>query len=487
MTMQTTTVPRPFRWLAGLTLIFALVHAGYFLAGVRFNDKTLIEVMHFIDPELLKTRLVESLWYLHIQPPLFNLLTGLVLKITPESSWLFQAIFTVCGAVLYLNVFLLQVELGVRRWLAAALAILFMASPSFILWEQYLLYTMPIATLLSASALCLLQYLRRHNTRHLAGFFGCTTLLCGFASMFHLGYFVVTAGGLLAACRGHRRQILVAAALPFLMVVGFYCKNLLLFGEFNVCTFAEKNLWIMTAGNMPWDEKTALVNEGKLSPLSLVNRWASLDAYPATFKEVPERFRDIPVLARTHKSNGSVNYNHYGYIANCHVYGADAKYVLVHRPWHFIVSTLQSWYRYFKSSSDLPVSPENQARMRPMLWLYDHLIYGKSPVDLSPYSRFVEKTNSQPCFFLLIGLPIVWGFGLYRAWRPHFRLFHTPERVALIFMAFAILMVAVLGCSLDYLETARYRFTTDGLSIALLGILIEDIMRQSSMRAKIAG
>ncbi len=458
-------------WTLRLTVVFAAVHALYYHAGIRFIDTTLIEVMHFIDVELLKTRLLESVFYLHIQPPLFNLFTGLVLKVAPDPTCLFHAIFLACGLVLYLNVFVLQVKFGVNARLAAFLATVFMASPSFILWEHFLLYTLPIATLLSVAALCLLNYLESRGTRPLVGFFLAIFVLCGIASMFHLGYFVLLFGALIALGRGHRRQVLAVGLVPLLVLFGFYFKNYLLFGEFNVCSFAEKNLWIMTAGNMPWDEKTKLVEEGKLSELSLINRWDALNNYPPEYSEVPERFRDIPVLATTHKANGSVNYNHFGYIENCDVYGADAKYVLLHQPRHFIVSTIQSWYRYFKSSSDLPVAPENQQHIRPMLSFYDRVVYGKLPFDLSPWSRLVEKTQSAPCVFLLVGLPLVFFYGVYRTARTGLS---AAQRATLAFMVFTIFMVAVLGCSLDYLETARYRFTTDGLSVVLLGMGLND-------------
>jgi hypothetical protein len=468
--------PHPIAYrVSPLIAIFVLVHALYYLAGFRFIDTTLIEVMHFIDVELLKTRLLESVFYLHIQPPLFNLFTGLVLKLAPDPTWLFQLIFLFCGLVLYLNVFFIQVKLGVNARLAAILAIVFMASPSFILWEHFLLYTLPIATLLSIAALCLLNYLESRRTRPLLGFFLAIFVLCGIASMFHLGYFVLLFGALLAFSRGHRRQILAVGLVPLLVLFGFYFKNYLLFGEFNVCSFAEKNLWIMTAGNMPWDEKTKLVEEGKLSELSLINRWDALNNYPPKYSEVPERFREIPVLTTTHKANGSVNYNHFGYIENCEVYGADAKYVLLHEPRHFIVSTLQSWYRYFKSSSDLPVAPENQQHIRPMLSFYDHVVYGKLPFDLSPWSRMVEKTQSAPCVFLLLGLPLVLFYGTYLAWQPGASGLKSAQRATLAFMVFTIFMVAGLGCSLDYLETARYRFTTDGLSVALLGLGVQEL------------
>jgi hypothetical protein len=466
--------PNVRRWLLGLTGCFLLVHALYFFVGVRFNDRTLIEVMHFIDPVLLKTRLLESVWYLHIQPPLFNLFVGFVLKVTPESPWLFYTIYVACGLCLYLNTFVLQAKLGVGPRLAAVLSTMFMASPSFILWEQFLMYTMPVAALLSIAALCLVCYLEKRRWLPLAGFFLAIFLLCGMRSMFHIGYYILLFGVLFALGKGYRRQIVTVAIVPFIVLFGFYFKNYVLFGEFNVCSFTEKNLWIMTAGNMPWDEKNKLVEEGKISELSLVNRWASLDAYDFEYKVVPERFKKIRALSRTHKRNDAVNYNHYGYIANCNVYGADAKYVLLHQPKHFIISTVQSWYRYFKSSSALPISPGNQEHIRPLIAFYDHIIYGKSPFDLSEHSRMVAKTNTPPYVFLLLGLPLVLLYGVYRALRPGTFGLAPPQRALLLFLGFNIFMVAALGCTFDYLETARYRFTTDGLSLVLLGLLLHN-------------
>tara|TARA_R110001592_G_scaffold3348_4_gene18674 strand:- start:162 stop:1220 length:1059 start_codon:yes stop_codon:yes gene_type:complete len=337
------------------------------------------------------------------------------------------------------------------------------------------MYTMPIAALLSVAALSLVTYLENRRTLPLAIFFLAIFLLCGMRSMFHIGYYVILFGVLFAWGKGYRGQIVRVGFVPFLVLFGFYFKNYLLFGEFNVCSFTEKNLWIMTAGNMPWDEKNKLVAEGKISELSLVNRWASLDAYPFEYKVVPEKFKKIPALSKGHKSNDSVNYNHYGFIANCDVYGADAKYVLFHQPKHFILSTIQAWYRYFKSSSALPVSPENQQYIRPVIALYDYGIYGKVPGDLSGYSRLVEITQTSPYLSLLLGLPLVLFYGVWRALRPGHWQLTMAQRALLAFACFTIFMVAVLGCTFDFLETSRYRFTTDGLSVVLLGLLLHHV------------
>src|SRR5579863_7316064 len=72
----------PYLWL--LT-IFACSRLGYFLAGIRFDARPLDRSYQLIDRRLLATRLWESLYYLHVQPPGFNLYAGIVLKLFPNS------------------------------------------------------------------------------------------------------------------------------------------------------------------------------------------------------------------------------------------------------------------------------------------------------------------------------------------------------------------------------------------------------------------
>ncbi len=477
------TAPQPafslsWRWLAALAGVFALVHAVYYALGVRFNSGTLVEVMHFLDPELLENRLFESLWHLHIQPPLMNLATGLLLK-APASDALFHALFLGFGLTLYLCLFVLQIRLGVRRWPAAVLSTLFMASPAFILWEHFLLYTLPCAALLALAAVLLFPLLENTSRLAAAGFFFTLFLLCGTRSMFHLGYYVLAAAAVLLLVRRHRRAVFVAALIPGLVLFGFYFKNLVLFGEFTTCTFVEKNLWIMTVGNMNGAEKVRLVEEGALSELSLVNRWASLDAYPPEYREVPERFARVPALSTTHKSTreGVVNYNHYGNIAICDVYGRDARYVLRHYPRAYLLACAMAAWRYCQPSSALPVAPENQQHIRPLITLYHYAACGKLPFALERYPRLIRETGAPPYLFLLLGLPALWCFGLWHAARGSSTAAWTRnQRLVTLFLCFNILVVFTLGCALDFLETARYRFMTDAFFVALLGMAVTALL-----------
>ncbi len=460
----------PLRWILGLGVVSLVVHLSYFAAGVKFDRASLDGIMHFLDAEMLRTQLFESILYLHIQPPLMNLVTGLVLKITPESTLIFHILFLVLGNALFLSVFLLQLRLGVSRSVAAVLASVFLASPAFILFEYFLLYTLPCAAFLAMAALCLVDYLQTRRVGWLVGFVLMVFLLCGTRSAFHLGYFVLAIGLILALDRAHWRRIAAVALVPFVLLFGFYFKNWVIFGEFTACTFVEKNLWIMTAGNINWDEKVQMVEQGELSEFALINRWASLDAYPDQYKEVPERFADIPVLSETHKRNGEVNYNHYGNIAICNIYGEDARAVLRAQPQAYVYAMALSWYRYFLPSHSVPVSPPNRAIMGPALRFYDTVVFGTLPVDLSGWSVLVKRGGHPPAVFLLVGLPLVFFYGAYRFLRG--RGLTLPQRVLLGFMLFNIAMIAVMGCAFDFHETARYRFNTDGYSIVLLGMLI---------------
>ena len=66
--------------------VFAVSRLAAWAAGVRFDASILTWYWQFLDVELLRHDLARSLWYLHAQPPLFNLFLGSVLKLAPDAS-----------------------------------------------------------------------------------------------------------------------------------------------------------------------------------------------------------------------------------------------------------------------------------------------------------------------------------------------------------------------------------------------------------------
>jgi hypothetical protein len=55
-----------------LAAFFAAARGAYYLWGIRFDGTPLLWFWQYLDPRLLKGKLLESVFYMHSQPPLFN-------------------------------------------------------------------------------------------------------------------------------------------------------------------------------------------------------------------------------------------------------------------------------------------------------------------------------------------------------------------------------------------------------------------------------
>jgi hypothetical protein len=74
-------VAEKWRWPLLLTAAFVISRIAYYRAGVRFDLSPLFGYWQYVDLDLLRHDLVRSVYYLHSQPPLFNLYLGLVVKV----------------------------------------------------------------------------------------------------------------------------------------------------------------------------------------------------------------------------------------------------------------------------------------------------------------------------------------------------------------------------------------------------------------------
>jgi hypothetical protein len=465
--------------------LFAAVHAFYWLLGLRFDSSTLNWYMQFLDPALLRTRLLESVFYLHSQPPLYNLFLGLTLKAAAgHEIAAFWAIYLGWGLTFYLALFALLRRLGVRRSLALALSTLFMASPPFVLYEHWLFYTFPLALLVTASALLLLEALRRGGFWRWTAFFAALVVIAATRSLFHLAYLAVIAAGLALVWRRERRQIALAALIPFALLFGLYAKNLALFGKFTSSTWMGMSLWTMTARNLPAAERERLVAQGAISAVSLVDRFADPENYPPAYFQV-KRFPDVPVLSVLKKGSGFPNYNHQGYIALSEQYLADALAVLRLAPRTFVTGSLRAWFSYFRAGSDnLFLLPAHRAALAIPEAFYDTVFFGKLPFDLTDIPGLPIYTDSKGHYvylFLVFGLPLLALYGLWRAWRGPAE---PATRLVILFLCFNILYVAFIGNALETGENNRFRFMTDGASLVLLGLGLEQIAARRRKRTR---
>jgi hypothetical protein len=220
--------------LLGLVAVFVCSRLAYSRVGISFDDSPIGYFWQYLDPQLLRDRLLESSFYLHSQPPLFNLFLGLGLKLPSEfSRWFFRGSYLAAGLILCLSLFLLQVRLGVSKAVGFILTAVFVLSPPFLLYENWLFYTFPLAALLAVSSLLFLEALEKRSRLAVFSFFASLLLICATRSLFSWIYFIAMASMLVISCRRYRRRVLLAAVIPAILVFLIPFKNAVLFDSFS--------------------------------------------------------------------------------------------------------------------------------------------------------------------------------------------------------------------------------------------------------------
>jgi hypothetical protein len=459
-----------------LGALFVVTQAGYILLGVRFDWSPLTYAWQMIDVELLRTRLLESCFYLHSQPPGFNLFLGSVLKLFPRTfPTVLHLIYMALGLVLCLTLYAVQRRIGISRVVALVVSILFMASPSVVLYENYLFYTFPLAVLLTVSGLLLFKALGSSRVRWAWLYLLSLFLLCATGSMFHMLFYLMGAG-FLVLWSSNRKRVIPAVVVAFLMVFALYAKNWVLFDRFATSSWIGESAWSHIARNISREDLQKLVAEGKLSELALLRGFSPVEDYPAGYSRV-ETYAHVPVLSQIRKSTGGVNYNHQAYTRTSEQRMRDFLAALRRRPGAMIVGLAASWFIYSTSSSDYRLfTKENMDAVAPIRQFYDFLLYGKVPLDLSK-TRYLPVSDNPhyPYVFLLVGLPLLVVIALKLAIMGFRHGTGLPriQRVIVLYLCLTVLYVAAVGTSLECGECNRFRFMTDPMYVALLGTVLQ--------------
>lgn len=463
-----------------LTVLFIVSRLVFYLVGVRFDATPLPTFWAYLDPPLLQHKLAESLFYLHSQPPLFNLFLGVILKAFPGNyAAAFNAVYLSAGWALCLALYRLQTSLGVSKAIALLIAALFTVSPYCILYENWLFYTYIITLLLVLTTLAFYRYLESGKGRYLLTLFSLIFVISGIRSLYHIIFFVAVFVLLfILRPRDLKRQLLTAAG-PFSLLLLLYLKNFILFGIFTTSSWFGMNLAAMTTMNLPIAEREAMVEKGDLSPLALIPRFSPIADYPPEYA-TDGRYPDVVALHGEFKADGSKNMNHIAYIGISRQYQEDALAVLRAQPQIYLVTLAKAWHIYFRPSGDLCFLNDTGNRDRIASWVdvFDYGASGKIPYDL----RFIgplSDVSVSPLYVYLfntLGLPFLLVFGLivsFRRTRGSDPVVSDAQKYAVLFTCINILYVAILGNAMDYSENMRFRFTTDPLSLVLLGLCLQ--------------
>ncbi len=473
-----------------LALLFLLSRLGYYLAGVRFDARPVVHYYQFIDPELLKQRLVESMYYLHVQPPGWNLYTGIVLKLFPRSYPIaLHIVHLVLGLGICWLIFYLMRGLSVSRWIAFALAAWFTVSPGTVLFENFMLYEYIVCFLLVASAAGLWRCVNEGSMPRFVLFFLLLLALVFMRNFFHLIYVVAVLAALAYLSKGRRQRIMLAASLPLIIVVGLYTKNWVLFGSFSGSTWLGMNMDTITAHQLTGREGRDLVAQGVISPVSLVDLGSPIESYKP-YVQMPAR-TGIPVLDECVTSTGATNFNCLAFFQVQRAYTRDGLALLRHYPIVYLRSTAAAWFTYFLPPGDFPFFDLNRPRIRAVDRFWNVVFFGqfydagdrKGLRELAARGAFASLVLHTG-LFLMIGLPALWIWGVVHLVRGVRRnTLDRPSAILIGFLLFNIGYLTAVANLLSSFENNRYRFPFDPFYLVLLGLVLEQLRRYGTAAA----
>ena len=459
---------REHAWLSGFVLATRL---GLQALGFRFNFE--LDWMFLCDPADLRSRAFDCIYYFHAYPPGMNLLTSVLLKLGgSHAATLALVVFWALGLVLVNALCYLLRALGLSGRTSFVVAAAFSLIPQTLYFEHLYLWEHVVASCLTAACACLHRALVRKSTRAYVACFGLCALIGWFRSTFHLVWFLaVLALVLFFAGRREVRRVLVAAAVPFALLLALYLKNAALFGVFGTTSAAGGNLTHITVEQLEPEVKARWVAEHKLSPFAELGVYSGPGAYLPFFP--PHIDGRSPILdALERPTFHSANFNHWVMIPVMKTRSHDAAVYLHELPFAYLATVWRGLVQF--------IGPATR-------W---HPRTGKPG---SPHYRHAQVLGAYEAAY---NACVHWGWGLYAllpvpylwACRKVARSARAVGRVRKArsaVLAFALLQIAfivVTSALFTIGESARYRHQVEALIWLVVALAVAEWFRHRSRR-----
>ena len=449
----------------GVFLISRSMNIFYF--DIRFDLGPLGYYWQYIDPKLLKEHLVQSVYYLHSQPPLFNFFLGVVLKLFPHNYLeAFHFIYMFFGLLFSISLFLIMTEIGIGNKRSLILTCLFMISPITVEYENWLFYEYPTAVLLSWAVFFLHRFVRRKRPLDCFTFFLLISMVVYVRGILSLYWFLLVAVILWAFNWREWKKIVLACSLPLFLILALYVKNFIVFNSFSIGDAQiGSNLALTVTSSLPQDTADALIIQRKITSLYRVppispdiSNYAPYGLY---FKTT-----GVPILDEKSRSTDSINPHNLIYLEVGKIDLKDAVYVLMRFPVYVLKECGSNLLNGYFLTSD-----------------HTQPFYaGDCSGQWNRWDDFFKRVclgevNSGRYLFLLLGLPIIFIYGLFFILRSRVNPYKYSSRVEVVaFMMVTIVFLA--GSTLFvYCDYSRYRFLVDSFYLVLFGMATKELVQ----------
>lgn len=451
-------------------VLYGLSRLGLWISGGGFSTILLTETFQLLDPRWLEADPFGTAWRLHMQPPLFNLLVGVVLRWSPLPSALsFQIIYVLCGIAMVAALFDLLLGLGASPLTATIGASVVALDPILLSYQNILSYEYPVATLLVVGAWGLLRYARTRRAGAYAAFLACATAATMTRSLLHPLWLLVGVAFVLAMCRPPSWRVVgTLTALAFIVVGGWMVKNDVLVGSPTLSSWFGMNLERSVLAPFPKARLDELVSEHRLPGAAKVEPFSPYDAYKPFVGPCRDR-SSHPDLGSTLKPSGGPNFNATCFVPVYRQAQEIAFDTLRDQPGRYLQSRWVGSLMYV-ARSDGPLTPHTDVTEL-LHDISDPLaleVTVNTSVDDWSITPFGANRLSLRVSLLVAGA-IVYaaGLGVVAAINLRRRRGDRAREVVLVFIAFSVVFVSVSSICFELWEQSRLRVVLDPLLIGL--------------------
>lgn len=468
--------PLPPRWprlwpAVAVVLVFVVSRLVYrTVFDVRFDLSPINSYVQYIDPWFVEHDFLRSVLYLTHQAPLQILFVQGCVKLLgmAYAPVVLEAAYAALGLAVSLGLLGILRRLGAGPLVATVAASVYAASPTFVLYENWLFYPLPTATLIVLSVLALLR-LYRIGAFSSALLFFC---LLGAVALLRATFgvlFICAAAALVlwrppvAPAGLSRRGVIVAAAVPLVVVALNAAKTPLLVGHTYGSALLWGNLCTKILVQLPEEDQLDLIDDGRVGDAdSCRGPVTDVSNYGAFL--VPHEPTGVPLLDLDHVPSGANNPHALAHVLVAErYYRRDALYLLAHYPGAYARAVWDA------------VSTEYVWSPAVVDGLERSLNFIKLERPLSVTHALLGSRADGRLLALVIGLPVGISYGLYRVLGTSASA--GSQRASVVAIAFALLTigyeagVTLLVSSGDF---NRYRFDVDALYLVLMVLFFTD-------------
>lgn len=456
--------------------------------GQRFDTRYLDYGWQLVPWDILSASPFSSVWYLHIQPPLWNLVLGTSAWISPLSdSTTLQIVMFCFGVLAATAAAVLGRNMGLTRRASVAVALIATLHPEVLKGAFEPTYELPVAAMLLV-VLATVSTLRIESTRtrqHVLTIAILVTAVSMTRSLYHPVWALAVTGGVLWFVRSRVsvRMIATTLAVPIIVMGGWMVKNDVLFGQLNLSSWFGMNLQRAVIPVLDLEDLESMHERGEVSDIAMIGPFGKYELYADVVEpcEPSRTHRSLSEPMRT-TDQWSPNFNFECYLPIYEQAGHDAWAVIREHPRAWLEGRLWS----LRSTASVAVTPAESPSivMRSLDQIYSWVRLDYAGVlSTRGWGTPIYGQLTAPVDFGLMLIPL-YGFvalcGLLPLVRVLRRRVPIEIRHVLVIASATVVFTVVVGAIAELGEQARFRTMTDPLVVVVAAGVIGALSRRPS-------